>query len=111
MAYDTDREVMGRRFGFGAATQAEAAEIDVGLRSYMLKIYNYMASGLLLSGIVAVLVANTGLQDVFFQTTATGRLGYTGLGYVAVFAPIGIILQKYFFQCQYCICHILFSLN
>ena len=96
MAYSTDREVMGRRFGFGAATQAEAADIDVGLRSHMLKIYNYMASGLLLSGIVAVLVANTGLQDVFFQTTATGRLGYTGLGFLAMLAPVGMILVMSF---------------
>ena len=42
-------------------TRAEtaAAEIDVGLRSYMLRVYNYMASGLALTGIVAYVVANT----------------------------------------------------
>ena len=34
-------------------TQAELAGIDVGLRKYMLRVYNYMASGLLLTGIVA----------------------------------------------------------
>ncbi|MDX2143613.1 MAG: Bax inhibitor-1/YccA family protein [Rhodospirillaceae bacterium] len=96
MAYDTDREVMGRRFGLGAATQAEAAQIDVGLRRYMLSVYNYMASGLLLSGIVAVVVANTGLQDLFFQMTEAGRWGYTGLGFVAMLAPIGIILAMSF---------------
>jgi FtsH-binding integral membrane protein len=39
--------------------EAEAAEIDVGLRSYMLRVYNYMASGLALTGIVAYVVANT----------------------------------------------------
>ena len=31
---------------------------DAGLRSYMLKVYNYMASGVLLTGIVALLFAN-----------------------------------------------------
>jgi uncharacterized protein len=32
---------------------------DAGLRSYMLKVYNYMASGVLLTGIVAMLFANS----------------------------------------------------
>jgi hypothetical protein len=96
MAYDTDRQVMGRRYGLGTAT-AESAQIDAGLRRYMLNVYNYMASGLLLSGIVAVVVANTGLQDVFFQMNAeTGRWGYTGLGFVAMLAPLGIILAMSF---------------
>lgn len=76
--------------------QAAAAEIDVGLRKHMLQIYNYMASGLLLSGIVAIVVANTGLQDVFFQVSESGRYGYTGLGFVAMLAPIGIILAMSF---------------
>src|SRR6476469_4465980 len=30
---------------------------DVGLRSYMLSVYNYMASGVLLTGIIALLFA------------------------------------------------------
>ena len=38
--------------------RADAA-INVGLRSYMLSVYNYMASGVLLTGIVAMLFANT----------------------------------------------------
>ena len=33
---------------------------DAGLRSYMLKVYNYMASGVLLTGIVAMLFASSG---------------------------------------------------
>ena len=32
---------------------------DAGLRSYMLSVYNYMASGVLLTGIVALIFANT----------------------------------------------------
>jgi FtsH-binding integral membrane protein len=89
------------RGAYGQATtatygQAAAADIDVGLRKHMLQIYNYMASGLLLSGIVAIVVANTGLQDVFFQVGQNGKLGYTGLGFVAMLAPIGIILAMSF---------------
>lgn len=94
MAFETDRSVLSRQYaGAGSAT---AAEIDVGLRQYMLRVYNYMASGLFLSGLVALLVANNEtLLGLFFQQTASGR-GYTGLGLVAVFAPIGLILAMSF---------------
>jgi FtsH-binding integral membrane protein len=92
---DTDRRPLGQAYA-GTWGRAEAAEIDVGLRKHMLQIYNYMGSGLLLSGIVAIVVANTGLQDVFFQMNEAGRYGYTGLGFVAMLAPIGIILAMSF---------------
>ena len=39
----------------------DAAAFDAGLRSYMLSVYNYMASGVLLTGIVALLFANSGM--------------------------------------------------
>ncbi|WP_066555838.1 Bax inhibitor-1/YccA family protein [Croceicoccus bisphenolivorans] len=53
------------RQGFGAApglnpsVPSTRAGFDAGLRKYMLSIYNYMASGVLLSGIVAIVMANT----------------------------------------------------
>jgi FtsH-binding integral membrane protein len=40
---------------------AREAAFDAGLRSYMLSVYNYMASGVLLTGIVALLFANSGM--------------------------------------------------
>ena len=42
---DYDRNVAAR--GFGAA-RAEA--IDAGLRAYMIRVYNYMAGGVALTG-------------------------------------------------------------
>ena len=53
-------------FGFAAPLDGAAggrrsqADIDVGLRDYMLRIYNYMASGLALTGIVAYVFAQSG---------------------------------------------------
>ncbi len=41
--------------GIGASTAR--ADYDAGLRSYMLSIYNYMASGVLVTGVVALLFA------------------------------------------------------
>ena len=40
---------------------------DAGLRSYMLKVYNYMASGVLLTGIIAMLFAESGMAAQVFQ--------------------------------------------
>ncbi len=45
-------------FGATRAGAADAA-YDAGLRSYMLSIYNYMASAVLLTGVVALLFANS----------------------------------------------------
>ena len=61
---------------------------DAGLRTYMLAVYNYMASGLLLTGIVAMLVANSaGVRAVFFAASGTPTL----LGWIAVFAPLALV--------------------
>ncbi|MBC7905328.1 MAG: Bax inhibitor-1/YccA family protein [Rhodospirillaceae bacterium] len=63
--------------------QAEAAQIDVGLRQYMLKVYNLMASGLALTGIIAFLVAST--------PAATQLLFGTPLKWVVMFAPLAMV--------------------
>ncbi|MDT9598312.1 Bax inhibitor-1/YccA family protein [Sphingosinicella rhizophila] len=56
-----------------------------GLRSYMLSVYNYMASGVLLTGIVALLFANSGY--------AAAVLGGPGiLKYVIMFAPLAFVM-------------------
>ena len=56
-----------------AATQSTVV-MDEGLRAYMLKVYNYMASGVLLTGIISVLVFNlSGGMDI-----GLGPNGLTG---------------------------------
>lgn len=75
--------------GVNAATvSVPRAARDVGLRSYMLSVYNYMASGVLLTGIVAMLFANSSLISLIVDQ-ATGRP--TGLFYVTLFAPLAIV--------------------
>jgi hypothetical protein len=58
---------------------------DAGLRSYMLSVYNYMASGVLLTGIVAMLIANSSLINLIVNP-ATGQA--TPLFWIALFAPL-----------------------
>ena len=57
-------------------------QIDQGLRRYMLKVYNYMTSGLALTGVVAYLVAHTGLFAAIYGS---------GLGMIVMLAPLGIV--------------------
>ena len=38
-----------------STTAKKAVVMDEGLRAYMLKVYNYMATGVLLTGIIALL--------------------------------------------------------
>ena len=80
--------------GLAGRAGAAQAELDQGLRSYMLSVYNYMTSGVLLTGISAYLLANTGLRDVFFSELAArpGHFAPNMLGMIAMFAPLGLAL-------------------
>jgi FtsH-binding integral membrane protein len=81
---------------FGAtADRARSTAFDAGLRSYMLSVYNYMASAVLLTGIVALGFANSGYMSVLFNP-ATG--GPNLLGWVVMLAPIGIVFAMSFGQ-------------
>src|SRR3954471_23570948 len=62
----------------------DSVAVDAGLRAYMLSVYNYMASGVLLTGIVAMLFARSGgMQSLYnFQTG-----GMNGLGWLVTLAP------------------------
>src|SRR4051812_14533863 len=74
-------------------TVAEQASFDVGLRAHMVRVYNYMASGLALSGIVAFgLFSSAELAGLFFQVQAGRVVGLNVLGWIAIFAPLGLLL-------------------
>ena len=74
----------------------DAAVLDAGLRAYMLRVYNWMASGLALTGIVAYVIANTALSQAFYTVGRT-QSGYlvtqpTLLGWAAILAPLAFVL-------------------
>jgi FtsH-binding integral membrane protein len=58
------------------------AQIDEGLRSHMLRVYNYMSAALALTGIVAWFSATSGLYVAIANTM---------LIYVVMFAPLGVV--------------------
>jgi uncharacterized protein len=84
-------------FGRGGVI-ADQASFDVGLRAHMIRVYNYMASGLALSGIVAfALFSSPELAGMFFQISPRGAVvGLNGLGWVAILAPLGLLLLTSF---------------
>jgi len=92
------------RYATGAYAQApataiEQATIDEGLRSYMLRVYNYMASGLLLTGVIALAIANSDLAALFFTRVMTPRGAAavpTLLGWGAILSPLAFVLVMSF---------------
>jgi hypothetical protein len=67
------------------AAGREGVAYDAGLRSYMLSVYNYMASGVLLTGIVAMLFARSGAAEAIL-------VGPGILKYVIMFSPLAFVM-------------------
>ena len=87
------RSTAERTGGIGAATVGvPSATRDAGLRSYMLSVYNYMASGVLLTGIVALLFAPYAGQVLL---SASGR-GLSALGWIVTLSPLGFVMAMSF---------------
>jgi len=83
-----------------STTRSSASEaiIDQGLRAYMLKVYNYMASALVLTGFVALLTAKLAVES--FEPLIYSPLGNSlyksGLVWVVMFAPLGVVFYMSF---------------
>jgi len=61
---------------------AGATSFDAGLRAHMQRVFNYMAGGLVLTGIVAYVVANTVLAQIIFGSP---------LRWVAILGPLAFL--------------------
>lgn len=68
---------------------AKVANIDAGLRSYFLRVYNYMASALILTGLVAYFAANS---EGFINLMFNAEGGRSPLAWVVMFAPLGMVI-------------------
>ncbi|MBN8898899.1 MAG: Bax inhibitor-1/YccA family protein, partial [Rhodospirillales bacterium] len=90
MAFSPDTRTYPR-----ASAATTAAVMDAGLRAYMLRVYNWMASGLLVTGAVAYAIAHTSLINAFYPTVQTPYgLAHTAspLAMIAMFAPLAFVL-------------------
>lgn len=90
MAQWSDPRVTGTQSSLaGVGSRAGDVAFDAGLRSHMLKVYNYMASGVLLTGVVAMLFANSAFgQNLMINGGA--------LRWVIMLSPLALILVMNF---------------
>jgi FtsH-binding integral membrane protein len=72
-----------------ASISVPRAARDVGLRSHMLKVYNYMASGVLLTGIVSLLFFSSGYAEQIM-------LGGGILPWIIILSPLAIVFAMSF---------------
>jgi len=90
MAFSPDYRTYQR-----ASAATTAAVLDAGLRAYMLRVYNWMTSGLLLTGVVAYAIANTDLINAFYPLVQTpmGMARHpSALAMISIFAPLAFVL-------------------
>lgn len=79
MAFDPQNQTVLR-----TGSRADSISIDQGLRAHMLKVYNYMASGLALTGVVAMATASS-------ETMLNAIFG-TPLSWVVMLSPFAFML-------------------
>ncbi|RZO30840.1 MAG: Bax inhibitor-1/YccA family protein [SAR116 cluster bacterium] len=66
---------------------AEATQVDLGLRSYMLGVYNHMTTALLMTGFFAY-----AMKWAVFNVAGVGQLIYgSPLKWVVMLAPLGLV--------------------
>jgi FtsH-binding integral membrane protein len=81
-----------------AAGQADMA-VDSGLRAFMLGVYNKLALGLVLSGVLAFACSVQPIAGYLYVTTPEGvPAGFTALGAALRFAPLILIFGSMFFM-------------
>ena len=85
------------RQGFGASPSlagdvATRTTFDAGLRRHMLSIYNYMTSGVLLTGVVALLFSRGGAESPAAQLFMSGGI----LAWIVILSPLAIVFAMSF---------------
>jgi FtsH-binding integral membrane protein len=87
---DFDRNYAAARTGY----RTDQVAVDAGLRAYMIRVYNYMAAGVALTGLVAWLTFSAAVVQTGagLQLTAFGQTVFQSpLMWVLVLAPLGLV--------------------
>lgn len=99
---------MDNRYAQGGTYARTDAAVDEGLRAYMLRVYNYMAAGVALTGLVAYMIFNyavttdpalaaqagdrlIALHRGMYLTSFGQMIFATPLKYVLIFAPLAFV--------------------
>jgi FtsH-binding integral membrane protein len=74
--------------------RTEAGVVDQGLRAYMLRVYNYMASGVAITGVVAWLIYSMSVVQgaTGLELTSFGQFMYASpFKWVVIFSPLAMV--------------------
>jgi uncharacterized protein len=86
---------LDRRYAQGTTIgRTEGGVVDEGLRAYMLRVYNYMASGVAITGVVAYLIYALSVEQTAagLQLTSFGSLMFaSAFKWVVIFAPLAMV--------------------
>jgi len=82
-------------------TAAETHVIDEGLRAYMLRVYNYMSSGIFLTGIISLLLFKLSVVmspdgSITGLTQIGNALYNSSLMWIVMLAPLGVVIYMSF---------------
>lgn len=79
--------------------QTADMSVDAGLRSFMLGVYNKLALGLVVAGVLAYITGNVpAVQQLLFAVGPDGRIGLTLLGMIVQFSPLVMLFGSMFFM-------------
>jgi len=87
-----DRYSLNSNLGSRTAGSASRAGVDAGLRKYMLGVYNYMTSGVLLTGVVSLLT----FMWVRDNMEAAQLIYGSPLKWAIMFAPLAFVMVMSF---------------
>ena len=84
-----------------ARSSASEAIIDEGLRAYRLKVYNYMGSGVLLTGVIALMffkmaVVTSDVGEIIGLTDFGNSIYNSGLKWMIMLAPLAVVFYMSF---------------
>src|SRR5271155_5284351 len=80
---DFDRNLASARTGY----RTDQVAIDAGLRAHMIRVYNYMAAGVALTGVVAWLAYQAAGGDAI-QVAGAGITGLSAFGQTIFSGPL-----------------------
>ena len=90
MALGKDKEQAIRLSGLA---RSDETELDTGLRQYMLRVYNYMASGLILTGIFAYGATKVPtFLNMMYSVGPSGSASPTLFAWIVMLSPLAFIL-------------------
>ena len=83
------------------SAQQSTVVTDEGLRAYMLKVYNYMATGILMTGIIALItfkmsVVTDSSGSIVGLTQVGNAIYMSGLKWLVMLAPLGVVFYMSF---------------